>query len=150
MSTPAKALYTETYKAPEFEGGLGPIRRRTDIWGLGCTFLELITWYLRGWKAVSIEFPDIRDVMTGNLTEDAFFTIVNGTPVVKEGVVKWISQLREEKGGCTTFFRKFLDFIEQHMLLVTPSDRASASEVSLKMREFYMMLIGTPVLEHSE
>jgi len=145
MSMSANARYSPTYKAPEFEATLGRIGRKADIWGLGCTFLELITWYLRGWHAVSESFPDIReeirDEQKGIVSQDTYFSIVNGSPVVKQGVLDWIAQLREEK-GCTPFFSKFLNLIERKMLLVTPSDRATADDVSNKMREFHHMILG--------
>jgi len=36
-----------TYRPPESDGR-GSVSRAFDIWSLGCTFLDFVTWYLRG------------------------------------------------------------------------------------------------------
>lgn len=42
---------TQTYRAPEHDRKTA-ISQPSDIWPLGCLYLDFITWYLRGWPAI--------------------------------------------------------------------------------------------------
>ncbi|KAF8848656.1 kinase-like protein [Acephala macrosclerotiorum] len=140
LSDPEKAKNSPTYKSPEFESnGHLKIGRKSDIWGLACTWIEFITWYLKGWQAVDVEFPNRRDETDPkdeNISRDTYFSIVNGEAIVKPGVIDWIEELHQDN-NCSAFIHEFLSFIQEKMLLVNPSDRATAYEVSQQMEKFF-------------
>ena len=68
--------YTPAYRAPEFALPQDRIGQMSDIWGLGCVFLEFVSWYLLGVSAVDevaswrTDDPE-QTVSTG----DAFFEV---------------------------------------------------------------------------
>jgi len=139
LSDPEKTKNSPTYKAPEFDSkGDLKIGRKSDIWGLACTWIEFATWHVKGWQAVNDDFPNRRDEADPaheNISQDMFFSVKNGVVVVKPGVVDWIRELHEDI-GCSRFIRDFLSFIQEKMLLVDPTARATAGEVSVKMKDF--------------
>lgn len=52
------------------------------MWGLGCVYLEFVTWYLGGWKSVE-RFLDIRDALDYtygdyNIFTATFFDVFKG------------------------------------------------------------------------
>lgn len=49
---------TPNYSAPEIEVN-NRVSRASDIWGLGCVYLEFISWLLLGWAGVR-EFAEMR------------------------------------------------------------------------------------------
>ncbi|KAE8444211.1 hypothetical protein EG329_000808 [Mollisiaceae sp. DMI_Dod_QoI] len=139
LSDPEKAKNSPTYKSPEFESNGLKIGRKSDIWGLACTWIEFLTWFLKGWQAVDIDFPKGReetDPKDKNISRDTYFSVVNGSPIIKPGVVEWMNELHEDN-NCSPFVDDFLTFIEEHMLLVNPVKRAPACTVALKMKGFF-------------
>jgi serine/threonine protein kinase len=83
-----------TYTAPEVhaEGNISP---RYDIWGLGCTYLELITWLLKGHEGIT-KLNILRFAERGTnekFQTDLFFKFVgkDQEPIVKNAVrdVSW-------------------------------------------------------------
>lgn len=44
--------FSVTYRPPEVDIEHGYISRSSDIWSLGCMFLEMISWMLGGWESV--------------------------------------------------------------------------------------------------
>jgi serine/threonine protein kinase len=90
----SKMAMTPSYRAPEgdLEGGAGP---SSDIWSLGCIFLEFITWLVGGWGLL-FEFYESRvdfDPMFFDTQTDIFFEIVKSTngntaAMVKPAVTK--------------------------------------------------------------
>ena len=44
----SSSCYSPTYRAPEFDLPGARIGRSADVWALGCTFLECLTWYVGG------------------------------------------------------------------------------------------------------
>ncbi|KAK8080791.1 kinase-like protein [Apiospora hydei] len=126
---------TETYRAPEFDIPNGKITRTSDIFSLGCTFLEFVTWFLEGFKAADVEFVDARsepDPHDPNFKLDTFFKIEDesGTkvPIIKQQVKDWIQRLRDHR-NCTHYINDFLDLIEQNMLDPNPKQRFESSRV---------------------
>ncbi|KAK4112894.1 kinase-like protein [Canariomyces notabilis] len=133
---------TDTYNPPEFEMTHGTISRASDIWSLGCVYLEFITWYLGGWKSV-LESSDERYAKTRHLPwlyTDAYYSIdwEDEPPVakVKPAVQRAISRLRVD-GESTQFVHDFLDIIELHMLRVSPSERIKADSLATRLRDLW-------------
>ncbi|KAI1654740.1 kinase-like protein [Daldinia decipiens] len=132
--TANKLKKTLTYQAPEFDIAGAKISRKSDIWALGCTYLEFITCYLSGYEAVEEEFPSCRGEEDRNLpgvSEDKFYrTTADGKSAeLKPGVQNWISDLRSNP-KCTQYFQEFLDLIEKGMLRIERERRLPAADVA--------------------
>ncbi|OTB11876.1 hypothetical protein K445DRAFT_306579 [Daldinia sp. EC12] len=119
---PRNIARTETYKAPEFELPGNKISRASDIFSLGCVFLEYVTWYLLGSQKLTEEFSSSRSEADINGFEsDAFFVIrsiegENGPrPFLKEGVKNWIKKLQNHE-DCTWYLYQLLEIIRDKML----------------------------------
>ncbi|KAK8010284.1 kinase-like domain-containing protein [Apiospora arundinis] len=73
---------TKTYQAPEFDVPGSKISRSSDIFSLGCAFLEFATWFVEGFHSVDVEFVDERSEQDPNIPEiqlDTFFKLVEGS-----------------------------------------------------------------------
>lgn len=69
-------MFTPTYSGPEFDVRK-PFSRYSDVWSLGCIFLEFITWYLDGWKGI-ISFSEKRGEESDQLiSADNFFNFTD-------------------------------------------------------------------------
>ncbi|XXG95755.1 hypothetical protein Hte_002026 [Hypoxylon texense] len=128
---------TITYQAPEFD--IAKISRKSDIWALGCTFLEFITCYISGYEAVDKKFPSDRGEYDERLKFDAdkFYHTTNGGKgaELKPSVKKWISQLHRNS-RCSTYLHEFLYYIENSMLCIERDLRPSASQVTKSLESF--------------
>lgn len=64
---------TVAYRPPEYDTKLRPISRSWDVWGLGCTYLEFVTWFLLGPTGLT-EFARRRTTRTaaGKLSDEYF------------------------------------------------------------------------------
>lgn len=115
---------TATYRAPEFDTPHGKISRASDIFSLGCVFLEFVTWYLLGWHAVDELFPAYRlDKDIHGFLSDTFFSIGDSEmPEIKPKVREWIRELRKSD-RCNPCILQFLDAIEGKMLHPDPKGR---------------------------
>ena len=126
-----------SYEGPELMLHLN-ISRAFDIWGLGCLYLEFISWLVCGWEQLE-RFPEARVRIATNtpqLNDDMFFTILDGEKraVVRHGVENWIKDLHEMP-RCSQFIHEMLDLISKHMLLVDPVDRICIGPLNLKMAQ---------------
>ena len=89
---PSQFVASPSYRAPECdvddEAKLG---RATDMWALGCLYLEFLSWLLGGWPLVS-EFRERRysvDPMWCGVLTDTFFKLVKGSkPRKAKAVIK--------------------------------------------------------------
>ncbi|KAI0097137.1 kinase-like protein [Daldinia grandis] len=120
---PRKIPNTETYRAPEFDLLDGKISRASDIFSLGCVYLEYVTWFLLGSEVVAEEFPAVRSELDiHKFTSDTFFIIRANKqtgkqqPLLKKSVENWIETLQSNK-GCSRYLHKFLDLIRDKMLV---------------------------------
>ena len=113
------------------------ISRKSDIWALGCTFLEFITWYLSGYKAVEEDFPSQRgedDKDLPGVSEDKFYRMTEDgkSAELKPGVRDRIRDLHKSP-KCSQYLHKLLDFVEQNMLRIERDRRATASELAVHL-----------------
>ncbi|KAK8065262.1 kinase-like domain-containing protein [Apiospora hydei] len=120
---------TETYRAPEFDMPNSKISRTSDIFSLGCAYLDFVTWYIEGFYSVDVQFVDARsepDPHDPAFKLDTFFKIEaksgKPTPVIKPQVKGWIQRLRDHR-NCTQYILDFLELIEEHMLNPNPKQR---------------------------
>lgn len=127
---------TPTYEPPEIQLG-APISRAYDIWSLGCTFLEFLTWLVCGWEVLA-HFPEARNMPTlPNFVEDTFFHISPKdvrNPVICRGVTRWMAEMRELPRS-SAFVEDFLDLISVHMLVVDQQARVNARGLNRKLRK---------------
>ncbi|KAI0593286.1 kinase-like domain-containing protein [Biscogniauxia sp. FL1348] len=134
-----------TYRAPEFDT-TKVISRAIDVWALGCTFLELITWFIKGNQAVREEFPVYRSELDMyGIHADIFFRIQqrDGQPdvLVKPQVTAWTNQLCEDR-GCSRYLKDFLSIIRCEMLVVDRRQRQTAAEISRKLEALYLRCVS--------
>ncbi|KAI1737668.1 kinase-like domain-containing protein [Xylaria scruposa] len=132
-----------TYRPPEWElvtdtqdGRRKPYSRKTDIWGLGCVYLEFITWILLGTDGIEAfstarsadDQPNTRRALA--YPEDVFFQVEYGRlhATVKGSVTEWIKKLHEHP-RCSRYLHEFLDLIEKHMLVANQSERSKCDLV---------------------
>ncbi|KAJ4410962.1 hypothetical protein N0V82_009113 [Gnomoniopsis sp. IMI 355080] len=129
---------TVTYRPPEYDTKLRPVSRSWDVWGLGCTYLEFVTWFLLGPNGLT-EFAKRRTTRTatGKLSDHYFETFIDGSQdggvgaTLKGSVLAWINDLCNHKNA-SQFIRDFLDFITHRMFIVENASitRASGAEVA--------------------
>jgi serine/threonine protein kinase len=128
-----------TYSAPEFVTR-ETVSRATDIWALGCIFLEFVTWYLEGAHAVNEEFPEIRataDIF--GIRSDTFFVVVGSLDDPRDGCISrvkpevsaWCLRLSKNHNS-SPYIRDFLALIHQ-MLDVEPKSRITGTDVAEKL-----------------
>lgn len=69
---------TVAYRPPEYDTKLRPVSRSWDVWGLGCTYLEFVTWFLLGPSGLS-EFAKRRTTKTaaGKMSDEYFETFID-------------------------------------------------------------------------
>ncbi|KAI0428510.1 kinase-like domain-containing protein [Xylaria sp. FL1042] len=132
-----------TYRPPEVEVSR-KISRKMDIWMLGCTYLELVTWFLLGPKAVTTDFCNFRSERDRyGIKSDTFFRIdVNDgllSAQLKPRVIEWITRL-SSMPQCSQYLQQFLILIKTQMLSETPYIRITASKLQAELeymdREF--------------
>ncbi|CAJ2507580.1 Uu.00g087660.m01.CDS01 [Anthostomella pinea] len=128
-----------TYRAPEFDLPHGLVSRVSDIFSLGCVFLEYITWFMRGLDTMQTVFPESRleDDVHG-FQADVFFTIrkdSRGTlrPELKDVVKKWIKDLQADE-NCSCFLDQLLDIIKDKMLQPDPKKRIESGLLIKQMK----------------
>lgn len=115
-----------------------PVLRAFDIWGLGCVYLEFITWLLVGAKAVE-DFADSRlnNDLDPEVEDDAYYTVTvyghTKNSSVRIAVTEHIHSLRKHP-RCSKMIGEVLNLVEESMLKVEPRDRISAVELHERLR----------------
>ncbi|CAI6092732.1 unnamed protein product [Clonostachys chloroleuca] len=127
---PRSLARTETYRSPEFDlpPPKGLVSPASDIFSLGCVFLEYISWYILGTKAVLEDFTNTRmahDIYGFDV--DIFFNVTtepNGEQdaELKPSVKEWIQKLKKHR-FCNDYINQMLDIIQDHMLDPNPKTR---------------------------
>ncbi|KAI6087225.1 protein kinase [Hypoxylon rubiginosum] len=135
---PKDLTWTATYRAPEFDLPDGMISRASDIFSLGCVFLEHVTWFMRGVNSVEHVFPARRmDKDIHDFISDTFFTISSDPatgrqrPYLKPEVHRWISELQSDP-SCSWYIHQLLDVIRDRML---EPDRTKRANIILLRKE---------------
>ncbi|KAK3334085.1 kinase-like domain-containing protein [Cercophora scortea] len=113
--------HTRTYRAPEIELGQR-ISRSFDIWGLGCVFIEFISWVVLG--KPTDEFSNARARYSTSLegiAQDTFYELKPGETKTKADLNTAVKDRATELShnpSCTQFVRDFVDLVLQGMLVV--------------------------------
>lgn len=133
-----------TYRAPEFDT-TKVVSQAIDIWALGCTYLEFVTWFLRGNQAVGDEFRKYRsEIDIYGINADVFFRVQQhkgyNDVLLKPQVVTWMKRLYKDK-SCSKYLRDFLNIIQYDMLVVDRPNRQTADEISRKLEELHLRCV---------
>lgn len=123
---------TVTYEPPE-RALRNPLSRASDIWNIGCVYLEFVTWPLMGLDGLQ-KFTDVRISFhyQMGIDCDTFYEIIR-TPdglkaTIKESVTRWIRNLQRNP-KCSDSLRDVLSLIEEHLLVVDPNHRMGSHDV---------------------
>ncbi|KAI9155360.1 hypothetical protein HJFPF1_07942 [Paramyrothecium foliicola] len=134
-----------TYRAPESRLGGSGFSQEADIWALGCVFLTLVVWHLRGWEGVELfskartheeeEFAALQGVVPGDKFWMVFVDDDSKTQHVrvKRSVIQWIEEMEIDLYR-SPFSRDLLSLVSGGMLQIDPNKRLQAGEVALKCR----------------
>ncbi|TDZ31023.1 Cyclin-dependent kinase 3 [Colletotrichum spinosum] len=117
---------TLTYRSPECEIQPLVIRQSSDVWSLGCIFLEFVTWALGGSKLVQ-EFKKKRMLYDARMRMDTdiFFELVMVPELrhcgakLKLAVSRHMDEL-SQRSDCSQYFRDVLGLIRQMLPLPIP------------------------------
>ncbi|PVH79934.1 kinase-like protein [Cadophora sp. DSE1049] len=127
---PESIASSPTYEPPECKLQR-PVSRAYDMWGLGCLYLEFITWLLRGSAEIEVfsEFRGREATATG-INDDNFFTIhveADGKhAVVRNEVVLWTRQLHTHE-KCSELIHDLLHLVMRELLVTDNRRRCNAS-----------------------
>ncbi|OTB02220.1 hypothetical protein M426DRAFT_62590 [Hypoxylon sp. CI-4A] len=142
---PRKLAYTATYIAPEFDLPDGMISRTSDIFSLGCVFLEYATWFLKGIDSVENDFPGQRnDKDVYGFDADKFFIIRHDEssatlkPFLKPQVKAWIEELQADE-NCSWYLYQLLELIRDKML---EPDREKRIHIVPLIKEMEMLRLS--------
>ncbi|KAI1269240.1 kinase-like domain-containing protein [Xylariaceae sp. FL1019] len=127
------------YRPPEMDIQT-TISQKSDIWSLGCVFLEFISWLLLGTDARN-DFAKARvgDGEPNYPIAVAFFQLASKAgdedgqylAKLKPSVHSWIRKLRS---GCSEFIHDFLDLIQLEMLNPDPKLRPHSDDIATRLR----------------
>ncbi|RTE79099.1 hypothetical protein BHE90_006421 [Fusarium euwallaceae] len=129
-------FWCPTYRPPEWDIRGGHVSKSSDIWSLGCVFLEFVTWLLGGWDQV-LRFKDLRLTphVDGALT-DKFYTIMLSKSQMNYVIcvkMQWIRELRHH-ANCSRAIHEVLDMVEHSMLVVLSAAKCRISSSVLQAR----------------
>ncbi|KAK3987391.1 hypothetical protein QBC44DRAFT_121675 [Cladorrhinum sp. PSN332] len=130
IDDPSRATLNITYQAPEFDIEGGEISPKTDVWSLGCVFLEHITWLLLG-SSVDDPLDTFAAARHGEkdiygFDTDNFYTIQGhdrASATLNEGVDDWIENRLKPNPGCVEVVDDILLLIKDQMLRPAPGER---------------------------
>ncbi|KAF3765539.1 kinase-like protein [Cryphonectria parasitica EP155] len=129
---------TPSYRPPECDIKGGTISRAFDIWTLGCLYLELLCWLLKGSQGKKKFDGERMTTFIFGTKTDIFFDIQRTVQynkeayvfTMKEAVTKKISDLHSDE-NCTLWMHDLLDLVEEGMLVVLSEDRKRKTSHSL-------------------
>ncbi|KAK1657698.1 protein kinase [Colletotrichum godetiae] len=126
---------TATYRCPEFDLEFGLVSPRSDIFSLGCVFLEYVTWFLLGVEAVDETFSEYRmEQDKHGFNSDVFFSIKEERAFLKGSVITWIAKLQNHR-DCSWYIWELLEVIRDRMLDPESKTRIPSSLLSKRMKE---------------
>lgn len=144
---PRTMARTATYRAPEFDLEEPKISRLSDIFSLGCVFLEYVTWFFLGFQGVETSSEARNEPDIYGFGADTFFTFDKSVPVsdrqffVKPIVWDLIHSLRDDE-KCNTHLSQILNIIGEDMLQPDLSRRINAEKLEKKFRKLSESIEG--------
>jgi serine/threonine protein kinase len=101
-----------------------PIGRAADLWSLGCTIIEVLSYMERGSEGVKELKKRRRGPSFDPRCEDHYFF---GTNELKVGVLGWLEEIQM---GCTTKLISDLTRVSLSALQIDPESRPKAAKMS--------------------
>ncbi|KAK4160816.1 kinase-like domain-containing protein, partial [Cladorrhinum sp. PSN259] len=147
---PDKHAKTATYQAPEVDVKGGTLSPKSDVFSLGCVFLEYITWLLLASPTSDPldEFSNARlEKNIHGFDADAFYSIDQDTPTsatLKNSVKDWINDKLRPHPDCVEIIDETLKLIENRMLHSVPKKRIDSHSLVTELER----IIGK--LKHEE
>ncbi|KAI1314046.1 kinase-like domain-containing protein [Xylaria venustula] len=137
---PPTGPHSPTYRAPEYGMSTAYLSRKYDIWGLGCVFLQFLTWLIGGPQGLR-RFDQDRfeemDETNLNFKEDKFFKSSQSEDAQpKSSVQSHIKKLQAEvtQGN---YLYDCLELIKTRMLQIDVVERADCKEVHESLAKYY-------------
>ncbi|KAK4445806.1 kinase-like domain-containing protein, partial [Podospora aff. communis PSN243] len=143
---PGSSARVPGYRAPECDMQNAKARRLTDIWTLGCIYLEFVTWLLGGDQLLG-EFKEQRTSLDhlSRVRSNLFFEFEEdrsrggsekrkGQMRVKKTVAEFIARLHRRE-NCSQFVHEVLDVIQNEMMVVDQQKRSDASKLLKKFKD---------------
>lgn len=123
------------YRAPEFAGPAS-CRPQAVVWSLGCTYMELLVWHLRGHRGLKTFRKTREQVVRPDGTQDqAFFYFTGRGPTAKaqirEPVVETFTTLL---GQAEEQVRSVVRVVKA-MLRINPTSRPSVADVEISLKK---------------
>jgi serine/threonine protein kinase len=116
------------YKAPEW-ARTKACSRATEIWSLGCTFLDILVWYLKGYPALRQFRADRRrDLHPGEFEKDEFYQHTDRIEL-RQTVLKMMDEL----SSCTYGPLNAVVPTIGTMLQIEPTARPTAAELETSL-----------------
>ena len=117
------------------------IGTKADIWGLGCVWLEFVTWYIKGVQAIH----DLYSLRSFHVAEGEYFLLSKDqdAATISPAVPDWIRGLCS-RDTCTSFLHELLTYIKDKMLVVNYNKRETALEVSIKLKKLNDRAMASP------
>ncbi|RDA86389.1 hypothetical protein CP532_1070 [Ophiocordyceps camponoti-leonardi (nom. inval.)] len=113
------------------------VTQKSDIWSLGCVYLNFVTWLLRGSRGVE-EFSLQRlDEHGAGLQVNSFFKMTgDGRTELKATVIRRIEEL-ESLERQTQFTLDMIRIIKENMLTLNPRTRLSRRALSDRLLDMH-------------
>lgn len=137
--TPGSVKRTESYAAPEYELPNGLISPKSDIFSLGCVFLEYIVWLftrfsgLESFNTVRVAELEPPTSPYANWEMDRFWKCKDReTGVLKDCVKNKIKEIKD-RDDCVEAVGDLLEVIELHMLNIDREQRCDSLNLVHKL-----------------
>ncbi|KAI9371215.1 kinase-like domain-containing protein [Aspergillus egyptiacus] len=131
---PTTVIVSPTYSPPDV-GRNCRVSRKWDIWGLGCLYLEFITYLVLGAEAIT-EFSEKR--LQDGSSAEAVFRIDNFYSTdhksVKPSVLDWVDRLKQNS-RCSRMMHDVLDIVIKQMIVIQPEALSSALGICQALKE---------------
>ncbi|RDW81478.1 uncharacterized protein DSM5745_05035 [Aspergillus mulundensis] len=117
-----------TYSPPDKQRG-HIVGAKSDIWMLGCLYLEFVTYLVLGNPAIQF-FSEQRqepDSEIPELSSDRFYSADYES--VKPSVTLWVKYLKQQ-ARCSSLIHDILDLVMNEMILIHPGSRSTSAEIS--------------------
>jgi serine/threonine protein kinase len=130
---PKTIVGSATYMPPELSLEK-QVSRAYDIWSLGCVYLEFATWLLEGSAGLD-EFTDKRaEAGLDAVTDDTFYSLVDGGAVVRRSVHHWIEHLCNSP-RCSNMVYDLLKLLQNRLVVVDPASRINAEDLYKELKK---------------
>lgn len=124
---------TIRYISPKFISDVIP--RSSDMWSLGCVFLEYLIWILYGFGQLQdfiAESEQFWQKEKKNEADTKIVTVADAKPngevlaTVHPRVLWWIDRMTRDLAESETALRSLLEIVKSRMLVVDDSDRSNS------------------------